>query len=186
MVYVDKQDGYRWFFQAFISYAINAPQFSSLTCMVEKIAPEVRSRMMSGIRGENTQPEMIVRSFLHRNRLRFRLHGRALPGKPDLVLPRWNVVVFVHGCFWHGHIACRYFKLPKTRTEFWRAKIDGNSRRDVVAVELLRQMGWRVAIIWECALRDDPDRALENLLQFIQSDRTSFEVRSVKSDHFNA
>ncbi len=136
--------------------------------------------MMSGIRGKNTRPEMTVRSFLHRNGLRFRLHGRELPGKPDVVLPRWNVVVFVHGCFWHGHIGCRYFKLPKTREEFWRTKIDGNSQRDALAVDRLREAGWRIAIIWECALRDDPARALEELLLFIRSDRPLIEATSVR------
>ncbi|RYD67576.1 MAG: DNA mismatch endonuclease Vsr [Verrucomicrobiaceae bacterium] len=107
--------------------------------MPEKISPETRSRMMSGIRGKNTRPEITVRSFLHRNGFRFRLHGRDLPGKPDVVLPRWKVAVFVHGCFWHGHIGCRYFKLPKTRAEFWKTKIDGNKQRDAVAVDRLRE-----------------------------------------------
>lgn len=148
--------------------------------MAEKITPETRSRMMSGIRGKNTQPEMTVRSFLHRNGFRFRLHGRKLPGKPDVVLPRWKVVVFVHGCFWHGHKGCRYFKLPKTRAEFWKSKIDGNSQRDALAVERLREAGWRVATIWECSLRDDPARALGELLHFIRSDRALVEVISAK------
>ena len=146
--------------------------------MAEKIAPEIRSRMMSGIRGKNTRPEMMVRSFLHRNGFRFRLHGAGLPGKPDVVLPSWNVVIFVHGCFWHGHMSCRYFKLPKTRMEFWKTKIEGNSQRDALAVDRLREAGWRVATIWECSLRDDPDRALGELLQFIRSERPSLEVIS--------
>lgn len=146
--------------------------------MAEKILPETRSRMMSGIRGKNTRPELTVRSFLHRHGFRFRLHGAGLPGKPDVVLPRWNVVVFAHGCFWHGHMGCRYFKLPKTRTEFWKTKIEGNSQRDALAVERLRGAGWRVATIWECSLRDDPDRALGELLQFIRSERISLEVIS--------
>ncbi len=147
--------------------------------MVEKISPETRSRMMSGIRGKNTRPEMTVRSFLHRGGIRFRLHGRGLPGRPDVVLPRWNAVVFVHGCFWHGHIGCRYFKLPQTREEFWKTKIDGNSRRDSVAVDRLQEAGWRVAVIWECALRDEPARALEELLQFIRSECRFLEVTSL-------
>lgn len=146
--------------------------------MAEKIAPEIRSRMMSGIRGKNTRPETTVRSFLHRNGFRFRLHRVGLPGKPDVVLPRWNAVVFVHGCFWHGHRGCHYFKLPKTRAEFWKTKIEGNSKRDSIAVDRLREAGWRVAIIWECALREDPDRALDELIQFIRSERLSLEVIS--------
>ena len=147
---------------------------------MEKISPEIRSRMMAGIRGKNTRPEMTVRSFLHQRGIHFRLHGHGLPGKPDVVLPRWNAVVFVHGCFWHGHIGCRYFKLPKTREEFWKTKIHGNSRRDSVAVDLLREAGWRVAIIWECALRDEPAQALEELLQFIRSDSSLIEVMSLR------
>ncbi len=148
--------------------------------MAEKISPETRSRMMSGIRGKNTRPEIAVRSFLHRNGLRFRLHGPQLPGKPDIVLPRWNAVVFVHGCFWHGHLGCRYFKLPKTRVDFWKTKINDNSRRDSLAVDLLREAGWRVAIIWECALRDDPGHSLDELLQFIRSKDPLIEVTSYR------
>lgn len=146
--------------------------------MAEKIAPEVRSRMMSGIRGKNTRPEVTVRSFLHRSGFRFRLHEVGLPGKPDVVLPRWNVAVFVHGCFWHGHKGCHYFKLPKTRTEFWKTKIEGNSKRDAIAVDQLREAGWRVAVVWECSLRDDLGRSLNELVQFIRSERPSLEVIS--------
>ncbi|UNW12036.1 very short patch repair endonuclease [Xanthomonas phaseoli pv. phaseoli] len=149
--------------------------------MPEKISPETRSRMMSGIRGKNTRPEIAVRSFLHRNGFRFRLHGRQLHGRPDLVLPRWNAVVFVHGCFWHGHLGCRYFKLPKTRADFWKAKIEANSQRDALTVNLLREAGWRVGIIWECALRDDPSKALGELLQFLRSGDESAEITSAKN-----
>lgn len=146
--------------------------------MAEKITTETRSRMMSGIRGKNTRPEMTIRLFLHRNGLRFRLHARGLLGKPDVVLPRWNAVVLVHGCFWHGHMGCRYFKLPKTRAEFWKTKIEGNSQRDALTVDRLKEAGWRVTTIWECALRNDPARALEELIQFIRSERSSLEVFS--------
>jgi len=146
--------------------------------MAESITPETRSRMMSGIRGKNTRPEMTVRSFLHRNGFRFRLHELDLPGKPDVVLPRWKVVIFVHGCFWHGHMGCRYFKLPKTRAEFWKTKIDGNAQRDALVVDRLRGADWRVATIWECSLRDDPNQALEELTHFIRSERLSLEVIS--------
>ncbi|MBO9740146.1 DNA mismatch endonuclease Vsr [Xanthomonas axonopodis pv. begoniae] len=152
-----------------------------MTLVAEKISPETRSRMMSGIKGKNTRPEIAVRSFLHRNGFRFRLHGSRLPGRPDVVLARWNAVVFVHGCFWHGHSGCRYFKLPKTRTDFWKTKIDSNSQRDALAIHRLRQAGWRVAIIWECALRDEPDRALDELLRFIRSEDISVEVTSSTS-----
>lgn len=94
------------------------------------------------------------------------------------MLPRWKVVVFVHGCFWHGHIGCRYFKLPKTRTEFWKTKIDGNIQRDALALDRLREAGWRVATIWECSLRDVPNQALEGLIRFIRSERLSLELIS--------
>ncbi len=146
--------------------------------MVEKISPEIRSRMMSGIRCRDTQPEMTVRSYLHRSGFRFRLHRRGLPGKPDVVLPRWNAVVFVHGCFWHGHAGCRYFKLPKTREEFWATKIEANLRRDSLAVQRLLEMGWRVAVVWECALRDEPATALNSLQGFIRSEHPLAEIRS--------
>jgi len=115
-----------------------------------------RSRMMAGIRNRDTRPEMLVRRGLHQRGLRFRLHDRDLPGRPDLVLPRWRAVVFVHGCFWHGH-DCPYFRWPRTRQEFWREKITGNRARDQLAVARLLDAGWRVLTIWECAFRDKPD-----------------------------
>jgi DNA mismatch endonuclease (patch repair protein) len=146
--------------------------------MPEKISQETRSRMMSGIRGRDTKPELQVRRYLHAAGYRFRLLRKDLPGRPDVVLPKWSVAVFVHGCFWHGHVGCRYFKLPKTRAEFWKTKIEGNAKRDTIAVNLLREAGWRVAVIWECALREDPDRALEQLVRFIRSERSLLEVIS--------
>lgn len=146
--------------------------------MAEKISPEMRSRMMSGIRGRDTRPEMTVRSFLHKSGFRFRLHRRALPGKPDIVLSRWNAVVFVHGCFWHGHEGCRYFRLPKTREAFWAAKIESNVRRDAATIQRLLEAGWRVAIVWECALRDESANALNSLQGFIRSGHPLAEIRS--------
>lgn len=111
-----------------------------------------RSRMMSGIRGRNTKPEIFIRQALHARGFRFRLHVKSLPGKPDLVLPKYKVVVFVHGCFWHGH-ECRYFKVPKTRSDFWLEKIGKNQLRDRLQVSSLMALGWRVLIVWECAIR---------------------------------
>ncbi len=143
--------------------------------MAEKISPEVRSRMMSGIRGANTKPELLVRRHLHRAGLRFRLFAKDLPGRPDVVLPKWGTVVLVHGCFWHGHKGCRYFRLPKTRTDWWKAKIEGNVARDIRAEAQLRESGWRVAVVWECALRADPDETLSRLVEFIRSDEPSAE-----------
>lgn len=122
--------------------------------MADVVDVPTRSRMMSGIRGRNTRPEMAVRRALFAAGFRFRLHRRDLPGAPDVALPGRKIAVFVHGCFWHRHSGCRYSKLPATRPEFWRAKLDGNVERDRRVVESLRAMGWRVLIVWECAIRN--------------------------------
>lgn len=116
------------------------------------VDPATRSRMMSGIRGKDTKPELRVRSLLHRAGFRFRLHVQELPGKPDIVLPKFHAIVFIHGCFWHGH-SCPLFRLPSTRQEFWQSKIEKNRWNDQRAISDLASLGWRVAIIWECALR---------------------------------
>lgn len=108
--------------------------------------------MMAGIRGKDTQPELRVRRLLHHAGLRYRLHVRELPGRPDLVFPGRRAVIFVHGCFWHRH-GCHLTKEPSTRSEFWSAKLKANVQRDQVAVKELRDQGWRVATIWECALK---------------------------------
>lgn len=128
--------------------------------MADIVDKETRSRMMSGIRGSNTKLELLVRRALHARGLRYRLGGAGLPGRPDLVLPRHNAAVFVHGCFWHGH-DCPLFHLPKTRPEFWRAKIDANRARDERALENLAQMKWRTYVVWECSIRraDEVGRA---------------------------
>lgn len=108
--------------------------------------------MMSGIRGKNTRPEIVLRSGLHRRGFRFRLHGSGIPGKPDLIFPKHRAVLFAHGCFWHGH-GCHLFKWPKSREEFWHPKIRQNRERDRVALDRLRENGWRVGEVWECALK---------------------------------
>lgn len=144
--------------------------------MPEKISPETRSRMMAGIRGWDTKPELMIRRHLHAQGLRFRLFARDLPGRPDVVLPRWKVAVFVHGCFWHGHQSCSFFRLPKTRSEFWETKIQRNAERDSIAIGLLQDAGWRVAVIWECALRKDPARTLDRLVSFVRGNRRYLEI----------
>ncbi|WP_174921914.1 very short patch repair endonuclease [Burkholderia metallica] len=111
-----------------------------------------RSRMMSGIRGKNTKPELVVRKALYERGLRYRLHVRSLAGTPDLVFPRYKAVVFVHGCFWHRH-NCALFKMPSSRPEFWREKLDRNRERDREHMTKLLQDGWRIAVVWECSLR---------------------------------
>lgn len=112
-----------------------------------------RSYNMSRIRSKDTRPEMLVRRFLFARGFRYRLHDKKLPGKPDIVLPKYNTVIFVHGCFWHGHQNCRYFKIPKTRTEWWREKINKNIENDKKALCLLKKDDWKVIPIWECALK---------------------------------
>lgn len=108
---------------------------------------------MSGIRGKNTKPEIQVRKLLHAAGYRFRLHRKDLPGKPDIVLPRYRVAILVHGCFWHGHENCHLFRLPKSRTEFWEQKISGNIERDKKNLAALIDKGWRVLLVYECALK---------------------------------
>lgn len=134
--------------------------------MADIVPPAVRSRMMAGIRGKNTQPEMLLRRGLHRRGFRYRLHARDLPGKPDLVFPKYRAVVFVHGCFWHGH-DCPLFRLPGTRTEFWRSKIDRNRLNDGKAVSALKASGWRVGVVWECALRGQGANAPEDVCEAV-------------------
>ncbi len=119
---------------------------------VDIVPATVRSRMMSGIRGKNTKPELAIRSALHMRGFRFRLHRKDLPGKPDLVFPGRSAVLFVHGCFWHGH-DCHLFRWPKSREEFWREKIGKNIERDRQQREALAEAGWRTGIVWECALK---------------------------------
>lgn len=121
--------------------------------MADVVDKATRSRMMSNIKGKDTKPEMAVRRFLHQQGFRYRLHRKDLPGKPDLVLPKYQAVIFVHGCFWHGH-DCRYFRLPKSRTEFWDRKISGNKARDARNLSTLEEAGWKVITIHECEIRD--------------------------------
>ncbi|WP_324731255.1 very short patch repair endonuclease [Pseudomonas paeninsulae] len=120
--------------------------------MADIVDKATRSRMMSGIRGKNTKPELIIRKALHAQGFRFRLHVNDLPGKPDLVLPKYKAVIFIHGCFWHGH-DCRYFKAPQTRPDFWLNKIGQNKSRDEYQQAVLQGLGWRVMVVWECAVR---------------------------------
>ncbi|MDR0191004.1 very short patch repair endonuclease [Pseudomonas yamanorum] len=117
------------------------------------VSKEVRSRMMAGIRGSDTSSEMKIRRLLHRCGFRYRLHQRGLPGRPDLVLSRYRVCIFVHGCFWHRHPGCRYSATPRTREEFWRKKFDQNIARDARNKEKLLSLGWRVFELWECGIR---------------------------------
>ena len=121
--------------------------------MADRLTAEQRRKCMSRIRGKNTKPEMLVRKYLFARGFRYRIHVKRLPGTPDIVLRKYRTVIFVNGCFWHGHEGCRYFVLPKSRTDFWREKIERNRKRDMEQRIRLRMMGWHVVVLWECSLR---------------------------------
>ena len=139
-----------------------------------------RSRMMAGIRSKDTKPELVIRRGLHALGFRFLLHDRRLPGKPDMVLPRWRAVIFVQGCFWHGH-DCPLFKWPQSRQDFWREKITGNIERDHQSTGRLEHEGWRVLTIWECALKGVTRIGAENAVrlaaEWLRSDNPKSEIR---------
>ncbi|RPD38565.1 very short patch repair endonuclease [Chitinophaga barathri] len=127
-----------------------------------------RAYNMSRIKGQNTKPEMLVRKFLFSNGLRYRLHVKELPGKPDIVLSKYRTVIFINGCFWHGHAGCKYYVVPKTRTEWWQQKINGNITNDEKAIHLLEKNGWRVITVWECDLKkQNQEVTLKALLQAV-------------------
>ncbi len=144
--------------------------------MVDVMSADKRSALMSRIRSKNTGPELIVRKLLWHAGLRYRLHNKRLPGKPDLVLPRWKVAVFIHGCFWHRHAGCPYFRLPKTRASFWDKKLAQNHNRDSAAATALIKGGWRVAVVWECAVRASPDATRQKLLDWMLRKRTGIQL----------
>src|SRR5882757_4447378 len=118
--------------------------------MADVHSKETRSYNMSQIRSKDTKPEILVRKFLHKNGFRYRLHVKNLPGKPDIVLPKYKTVIFIHGCFWHGHEGCKYYVVPKSNTSYWRPKIERNIQRDVLAENILKEAGWNIIKVWEC------------------------------------
>lgn len=128
-------------------------------------SPETRSYNMSRIRGKDTKPEMKLRSLLHGEGYRFRLHDPRLPGKPDIVLPKYRTAIFVNGCFWHRHEGCRYCSTPRTREEFWKKKFSETVLRDKKKTEQLEESGWRALTIWECELKDEPQSVLRRLIK---------------------
>lgn len=146
--------------------------------MTDIVDSKQRSRMMSNIKGRDTQPEITVRQIAHRLGFRFRLYRNDLPGRPDLVFPRYRAVVFVHGCFWHRHRGCRYAYSPKTRVRFWTEKFRGNVERDRRNVNMLRQLGWRVLIIWECETRSS-ECVEKHLLNFLTPTNSQTSVAAV-------
>jgi len=141
--------------------------------------PEQRRRTMKAVRSRDTKPEMVVRRFLHAKGLRYRLHGRDLPGSPDIVFPGKKLVVFVHGCFWHQHPGCPASSRPKTNTEYWDKKLDRNVERDFSVINILEQQGWSVKIVWECQIKNNMK------LEKLASDIKSAPVKSAKSTKLN-
>ncbi|HAY3553714.1 MULTISPECIES: very short patch repair endonuclease [Elizabethkingia] len=126
--------------------------------MADVHSKEIRSYNMSKIKGKDTKPEILVRKFLFRKGLRYKLHDKKLPGKPDLVFPKYKKVIFVNGCFWHGHENCKYFIVPKTRTDWWLNKINKNKEKDLENIKKLENEGWKVYVIWECDLKKNQQK----------------------------
>jgi len=133
---------------------------------MDVVSKEVRSRMMANIRGSNTIPEMKVRKLLHKHGFRYRLHPRELPGRPDIVLPRYRLCIFIQGCFWHRHAGCKYATNPRSREDFWQAKFEQNVKRDIRNRNELLQQGWRVFELWECGIRK-PEAEITWLLEAV-------------------
>jgi DNA mismatch endonuclease (patch repair protein) len=134
----------------------------SVNPVVDVFTPQKRSEVMSRIRGRDTKPELALRSMLHRLGYRFTVNGpknKSLPGKPDIILPKYRTVIFVHGCFWHGHENCPNFRMPKSRRNWWKCKIQGNQSRDLRNETAIRKLGWNTVTVWECALKSAADRA---------------------------
>ncbi|MDF1675720.1 MAG: DNA mismatch endonuclease Vsr [Vicingaceae bacterium] len=146
-------------------------RYVSYFCQMADVhSKAVRSYNMSQIRGKDTKPELLVRRFLFANGIRYRLYDKKLPGKPDIILKKFKTVIFVHGCFWHGHDNCKYFVVPKTRTGFWLDKIEGNKKRDEENATLLNNNGWNIIIVYECQLKKEKREAtLNDILQNIQN-----------------
>ena len=122
---------------------------------MDKLTKEQRHRCMSAIKGKNTKPELLVRKFLFSRGFRYRLNHPRLPGHPDIVLRKYRTVIFVNGCFWHVHEGCKYFKWPESNVEFWKNKLTENRRRDVVKIQALKELYWKVIVVWECELKGD-------------------------------
>ena len=148
---------------------------------MDVVDKQTRSRMMANIKGKNTRPEMTIRSLLHRQGFRFRLHDKSLPGKPDLVLRKYKAVIFVHGCYWHRHENCKLASIPKQNTEFWVKKFTANQRRDGEVYYQLKMLGWRTAVIWECSIRDKKHLAdyIKTLTLWLKSECEYLEIPGI-------
>lgn len=140
--------------------------------MSDVLTKEQRHHCMSNVKSKNTKPEILVRKFLFSHGYRYRVNRKDLPGKPDIVLPKYKTVVFINGCFWHGHENCKYATIPETNHDFWFTKISGNVERDKLTREKLTQMGWRVIDIWQCQLKTkEKDATLNNLITIIGNEK---------------
>ena len=138
--------------------------------MADVLTKEQRKKCMSQVKSKNSKPELLVRQFLFASGYRFRLHRKDLPGKPDIVLPKYKTVIFINGCFWHGHENCKYSKMPVSNQEFWRNKILGNINRDFVNKSKLKSLGWNVIEIWQCQLKPkEKEETLKTLLNKLQN-----------------
>lgn len=150
--------------------------------MADVVDKKTRSRMMSGIRGKDTKPELVIRKKLHALGFRYKLHDKKLPGKPDLVFPKYNAVIFVNGCFWHGH-NCHLFKWPTSREEFWRNKITSTKEKDKENIEVLLKDGWRVLQIWECAIKGKTRLAIDDIIEitvsWLRSSQNQLDIEGV-------
>ena len=153
--------------------------------MTDVVDKNTRSRMMSGIRGKDTTPELLIRKALFRKGFRYRLHYPGLPGKPDLVFPKYSAIVLINGCFWHGH-GCHLFKWPKTRHEFWKGKISGNVERDLRNLRWCHELGWRVMVVWECAVKGKQRLPREEVVtrveNWLRSGTNDMEITGVTAD----
>ena len=139
--------------------------------MADVLSKEQRKRCMSHVRGKDTKPEVMVRQFLFAQGFRYRLYRKDLPGKPDIVLPKYKTVIFINGCFWHGHSGCKYATIPKANHDFWLAKISGNIERDKSNYAKLFELGWKVIEIWQCKLKSKfREQTLNNLLTELRND----------------
>jgi DNA mismatch endonuclease, patch repair protein len=145
--------------------------------MADIVDKLTRSRMMSGIRGKNTKPELVLRGALHRLGLRFRVHVAGLPGRPDIVSAKHHAIVQVHGCFWHRHEHCAFATTPSSNVPFWISKFEETTKRDRRNLDALRQLGWRVALVWECAIRrDGAEPIARKIMTWLQSPRSFLEI----------
>lgn len=147
--------------------------------MIDVVNKITRSRMMAGIRGKDTKPELSLRRALHRLGLRYRLHVAGLPGRPDIVLPRHNALIEVHGCFWHRHQNCAFCTKPASNVRFWRSKFGETIKRDKRNLEALRKLGWKVAVVWECSVKEEGAEAIAaKIAAWLQSGRSFKEISS--------